>query len=219
MALQLTDYVMRPGAGKVGRPVRVRSNFFEVTSFPTQNLLHYDVTIDPPNAPPALYRKIWKAFEDTDGQGILKGIKTVYDGRKNVFAPKTLPLGAEHTGQFEVRLSQKSRGLRVLFVWHAITQVEIQDTDGPKRAAGTFKIRIKKAGEINMEELRRFLLGQTRLTPNCLTGERNSAWKSGPLSRDVSYTCFRHHGAGCAYSSHAQHDVLDCGPFFLHASG
>ncbi|KAF7723040.1 Eukaryotic translation initiation factor 2C [Apophysomyces ossiformis] len=148
MSVELTDFVLRNGAGRAGKPIRIRSNFFEVTSFPTQNIHHYDVTIDPPDAPPAVYRKVWKSFEDTDGQGILTNLKTAYDGRKNVFSPKALPLGEENAKAFEVTL---------------------QENNGTKRTGGIFKIRIKKAGEINMEELRRFLNGQSALTPNCLT--------------------------------------------------
>jgi len=151
MSLELTELVKRPGAGKTGKPVRVRANFFEVTSFPLQNIHHYDVTIDPPSAPPAIYRKVWKTFEDLDGQGVLKGIRTVYDGRKNVFAPKLLPLGENHAGQFEVDLQEQGA------------------PGAKKRSGGIFKIRIKKAGEVNMEELRRFLTGQSACTSNCLT--------------------------------------------------
>ncbi|KAI9272608.1 Piwi domain-containing protein [Sporodiniella umbellata] len=147
MSLQLTELVQRPGAGKSGKPVRVRANYFEVTNFITSNVHHYDVTIDPPSVPPAIYRKVWKAFEDLDGQGILKGIKTVYDGRKNVFSPKALPLGEEQAMAFEVELQEQ----------------------GTKRSGGMFKIRIKKAGEVNMEELRRFLNSQSACTSNCLT--------------------------------------------------
>lgn len=102
MSLELTELVKRPGAGKVGKPVRVRANFFEVTSFPTQNIHHYDVTIDPPSCPPVLYRKVWQSFEDTNGQGLLTGIKTIFDGRKNVFSPKPLSLGEEQAMQYEV---------------------------------------------------------------------------------------------------------------------
>lgn len=102
MSLELTELVKRPGAGKIGKPVRVRANFFEVTSFPTQNIHHYDVTIDPPSAPPALYRKVWQSFEDTNGQGLLTGIRTIFDGRKNVFSPKPLSLGEEQAMQYEV---------------------------------------------------------------------------------------------------------------------
>jgi hypothetical protein len=103
MSLELTELVKRPGAGNVGKPVRVRTNFFEVTSFPTQNIHHYDVTIDPAGTPPAIYRKVWKCFEDTNGQGILTGIKTIFDGRKNVFSPKPLNLGEENAMAFEVK--------------------------------------------------------------------------------------------------------------------
>ncbi|KAI7870721.1 Piwi domain-containing protein [Spinellus fusiger] len=149
MSLNLTDLVKRPGIGRVGKPVRVRSNFFEVTSFPTQNIHHYDVTIDPADSPPALCRKIWKTFEDMDGQGVLKGIKTIYDGRKNVFSPKLLQLGEEGALAFDVELQEGATAT--------------------KRTGNSFKIRIKKAGEVNMEELRRFLNGQSACTSNCLT--------------------------------------------------
>lgn len=103
MSLELTELVKRPGAGRSGQPVRVRANFFEVTSFPTQNIHHYDVTIDPIDKPPAVYRNVWQKFEDSNGQGILTNIKTIFDGRKNVFSPKPLDLGEEQARAFEVR--------------------------------------------------------------------------------------------------------------------
>ncbi|KAI8647337.1 Piwi domain-containing protein [Parasitella parasitica] len=148
MSLELTQLVQRPGAGKSGQRVRVRANFFEVTSFPSQNIHHYDVTIDPPEKPPALYRKVWKAFEDMDGQGLLKGIKTIFDGRKNVFSPKPLNLGEEQAKAFEINLQE------------GVPNAKRPDI---------FKIRIKKAGEINMEELNLFLQGKSACTTNCLT--------------------------------------------------
>ncbi|KAI8979787.1 hypothetical protein BDF20DRAFT_871692 [Mycotypha africana] len=146
MSFQLTELVQRPGAGRNGRPVNVRANFFEVTSFPTQNIHHYDVTIDPSGTPTKLYREIWKSFEATNGQGTLNGIKAIFDGRKNIFSPKPLPLGEENAKQFDVELNE-----------------------GRKRNS-VFKLRIKKVGEVNMEELRRFLTGQSACTSNCLTG-------------------------------------------------
>ncbi|KAI9314758.1 Piwi domain-containing protein [Dichotomocladium elegans] len=148
MSLALTEYVLRPNTGRAGKPMRVRSNFFEITRFPIDHLYHYDISIDPPSAPPAIFRKVWKAFEDTKGHSVLRGIKTIYDGRKNVFSPKPLPL-VDNASQFEV---------------------ELQDSDATsKRAGGTFRVRIKKAGEINMDNLRQFLNGESSLTPNCLT--------------------------------------------------
>jgi hypothetical protein len=99
--LQLTEFVKRPGAGTAGRATRVRSNFFEVQSFPEGNIHHYDITITP-DVPPVINRKIWKTFEDQDGQGALNKIRPVYDGRKNIFSPKALTLEGD-AGMFEVR--------------------------------------------------------------------------------------------------------------------
>ncbi|KAI9243621.1 Piwi domain-containing protein [Phascolomyces articulosus] len=150
MSLNLTDFVLRPGPGKTGKPITVRSNFFEISSLPTINIHHYDVKIGDEKAPPAVNRKIWKQFEDMGGQGILKGgILTIYDGRKNVFSPKPLNLGPDQLGQFEVEFQ-----------------------DGVKGAARTktIKIQIQKANEINMTEVHQFLQGKQRLTPNSLTG-------------------------------------------------
>lgn len=58
MSLKLTDLGECPGAGHVGKPVSVCSNFFEVTAFPANNVFHYDVTIDSTGTPPAVYRKV-----------------------------------------------------------------------------------------------------------------------------------------------------------------
>lgn len=103
MVLELTPFVLRPGVGENGRRVRVRSNFFEVTTFPNHNLHHYDVSIDPANCPPAVYRKVWKAFEESQSRGVLRDIKTVYDGRKNIFSPKLIDLGPDDARAFQVR--------------------------------------------------------------------------------------------------------------------
>jgi N-terminal domain of argonaute len=103
MSGSLTEFVKRPDVGNTGRATRVRANFFEVQSFPRNHIHHYDVTITP-DVPPVINRKIWKTFEDQDGQGSLKGIRPVYDGRKNIFSPKALPL-EDNAGMFEVHSS------------------------------------------------------------------------------------------------------------------
>ncbi|KAL0140472.1 Piwi domain-containing protein [Mucor lusitanicus] len=149
--LRMTPTKERPGAGRSGQPVRVRANFFEVTSFPTQNIHHYDVTIDPIDKPPAVYRNVWQKFEDSNGQGLLTGTKTIFDGRKNVFSPKPLDLGEEQARAFEIDLADGAGA-----------------APGGKRRTDIFKIRIKKAGEVNMEELRRFLLGHLPVHPTVL---------------------------------------------------
>src|SRR5438045_2671674 len=79
--LQLTQFVRRPAQpGKAGRTIRVRANFFEVTSLPDQNVIHYDITITP-DVPPALNRRIYQQFEHMNSKGQLGGIRPVYDGR------------------------------------------------------------------------------------------------------------------------------------------
>ncbi|KAI8575439.1 hypothetical protein K450DRAFT_215715 [Umbelopsis ramanniana AG] len=148
--LQLTEFVKRPDVGNTGRATRVRANFFEVQSFPQNNIHHYDVTITP-DVPPVINRKIWKTFEDQDGQGSLKGIKPVYDGRKNIFSPKALPL-EDNAGMFEITLPEDDAR-----------------ASSSKRPPRIFKLKIKKTGEVVMEELRRFLSGQGACTSGCLT--------------------------------------------------
>jgi hypothetical protein len=91
--LQLTEFVKRPNVGSTGRATRVRANFFEVQSFPENNIHHYDITITP-DVPPVINRKIWKTFEEQDGQGSLNGIKPVFSSR-------ALPL-EDDAGMFEV---------------------------------------------------------------------------------------------------------------------
>ncbi|KAI9489892.1 Piwi domain-containing protein [Zychaea mexicana] len=146
MALNLTDFVMRPNPGIAGALVSVRSNFFRVQSFLRGNVYHYHIEIadmanKSSNIPPALNRRVWKAFESTGGQGILNGSRAIYDGRKNVFTAMPLrTLTAHEASQFEVNA-----------------------------LLGIFKVKIKQAGEIKMEELHRFLQGTSSLTTNCLT--------------------------------------------------
>lgn len=103
MSLELIDLVKRPGLGKAGKPIRVRVNFFEVTAFPANNIYHSDVEFEPASTPVAIYRKVWHALEKTGARGVFNGIKTIFDGRKNAFSPKVLPLGEEQAASFEVR--------------------------------------------------------------------------------------------------------------------
>ncbi|RIA98350.1 Piwi domain-containing protein [Glomus cerebriforme] len=123
---KLTDFVLRPGMGTLGRNIRVRSNFFEITRLPAgMNIIHYDVTITP-DVPPILNRKIFAEFERINLSRALRNVRSV-----------TLP---EENG----------------------------NTYG-RRPPKIFKLKIKKVGEINYEELTQFLEGKRQLTSNCLT--------------------------------------------------
>ncbi|CAG8434696.1 7785_t:CDS:10 [Diversispora eburnea] len=138
----LTEFVQRPDLGRLGKGIRVRSNFFEVTSLPQENIIHYDVTITP-DVPPVLNRKIYEEFER-------ENLNSTLHRRKNIFAPRNLPFGDAAT--FDINLPEDDGVISA------------------KRAPRAFKIKMKKAGEIVMEELHRFLEGRGQLTPNCLTG-------------------------------------------------
>ncbi|CAG8522996.1 5713_t:CDS:10 [Ambispora gerdemannii] len=148
MSQKLTEFVLRPGQGKIGRPVRVRANYFEVTELPVDNIIHYDVTITP-DVPPALNRKIFEKFEEDNFIVGLGGCRTVYDGRKNIFAPRILPFG--ETATFDVTLPNDD------------------EITGITRNVRSFKIKIKKAGEIVMTELHNFLRANGPMTSGVLT--------------------------------------------------
>lgn len=92
-AFQITQYVRRPGTGREGRVVRVRTNFFEVITMPETNISHYDVTITP-KVPQRLNRKIFNRFVEENPRE-LRNTRPVFDGmylitKKNIFRYKSL---------------------------------------------------------------------------------------------------------------------------------
>ncbi|KAF9435066.1 hypothetical protein BGZ76_006969, partial [Entomortierella beljakovae] len=143
--LQHTDLVLRPGIGSAGRPIQVRSNFFEITQLPSITVYHYDVSVTP-DVPPPVNRRIFMDFMKQYGQSDLEGTKPVFDGRKNMFSPKKFPFDSR---TFEIILSEDVRNNR--------------------RAAPAFTVKIKKVATINLEELHLFLQGKSAMTNNCLT--------------------------------------------------
>ncbi|KAG0370845.1 Piwi domain-containing protein [Gamsiella multidivaricata] len=146
-SLQLTEFVRRPAEGKAGHPVTVLANFFEVTKLPDITVHHYDVTVTPDVAPP-VNRKIYDQFIRTYASKDLGGARPVYDGRKNLFSPKDLKFDSK---TFDITL----------------------DSDiipNSTRPIPVFKMKLKKAATINLEELHRFLQRKSKLTNNVLTG-------------------------------------------------
>ncbi|CAI2171336.1 1168_t:CDS:2 [Funneliformis geosporum] len=140
---KITKFVERPGLGRIGRPIKVRANFFEVTSLTDSNIHHYDVIITP-EVPPTLNRRIYSEFETL----YANGINPVFDGRRNIFAARPLPFGDTHT--FDIFLPDDA-GLSTACRPH-------------------FKLIIRKVNVINLNELHKFLDGRCRSSPNILTG-------------------------------------------------
>ncbi|GBC06888.1 hypothetical protein RclHR1_07120002, partial [Rhizophagus clarus] len=140
----ITEFVKRPSLGRIGRPIKVRANYFEVTAFPSSDIYHYDIVIMP-EVPPALNRKIFQEAENS----LFGSIKAVFDGHRNVYSARPFPFDGLHTS--EVTLSDDINNV----------------ISSPSRA---FKIRIKMVNKINMEEIIRFLNGRGSMSPNILTG-------------------------------------------------
>ncbi|KAI1316177.1 eukaryotic translation initiation factor 2C, 2 [Mortierella claussenii] len=149
-SLQLTEFVRRPDEpGRLGQPIRIKANFFEITRLPNINVYHYDVTITP-DVPPLVNRRVFVHMLHVYGESDLQGTKPVFDGRKNIFAPRVFPFESR---TFDVALPEDQPPQGVV----------------PRRPPRVFKVKIKKAAEINLEELHRFLRGESASTTNCLT--------------------------------------------------
>ncbi|CAG8589163.1 3602_t:CDS:2 [Funneliformis mosseae] len=95
------NLVERPGLGRIGRPIRIRANFFEINSTDDVNIHHYDVIITP-EVPPTLNRRIFTQFEALHAGDV----KPVFDGRRNIFTARPLPFG--YTDTFDIRLPDSS---------------------------------------------------------------------------------------------------------------
>ncbi|KAF9945058.1 eukaryotic translation initiation factor 2C, 2 [Modicella reniformis] len=145
--LKLTEYVPRPAPGKLGKPIKVRTNFFEVQKLPDIMVHHYDVTVTP-DVPPVANRKVFQQFITTYGDTELKGARPVYDGRKNLFSARDLGFDGK---TFDITLGGDVH-------------------PNPKRPIPVFKLKIKKAATINLEEIHQFLNRKAALSNNILTG-------------------------------------------------
>src|SRR5690554_1903993 len=66
-SLQVTEFTKRPAPGTLGRSVRIRSNFFEITQLPRITVHHYDVTITP-DVPPLVNRRVFAHMTLVYGQ-------------------------------------------------------------------------------------------------------------------------------------------------------
>ncbi|PKY60705.1 hypothetical protein RhiirA4_484703, partial [Rhizophagus irregularis] len=75
MKKETFQIMKRPGIEN--EPIKVRTNFFEVTKLPKMKITHYDVTISP-EVPPRLNRKVFACFSE-ENKNALGGVKPVYD--------------------------------------------------------------------------------------------------------------------------------------------
>ncbi|KAI8976170.1 hypothetical protein BDB01DRAFT_356494 [Pilobolus umbonatus] len=135
MSFLLTNLALRPNPG---------------AAFFIRNIHHYEVYFSAGYAPQAVIQKAWKTFEDSSGKDLFGNTKVVFDGRKNVFSLKQLPIN-NNDGKFFVYLEGKDTGNSCLRPYNRI------------------RINITKVGEFDMEQLQRFLNKESASTPNCLS--------------------------------------------------
>ena len=101
----LTSSVLRPNIGTQGRATNIRTNFYSVTAIPTGNVYHYDIDFDP-TLPEKKSRAVWEAFQKNEGRQFCGHTKTIFDGRKNIFAAAALKFGEDEAKQFQVSILQ-----------------------------------------------------------------------------------------------------------------
>src|SRR5690348_15136264 len=130
---------------EIGRSIRVRTNYFEITVLPFPEIYHYSINITP-EVPPALNRKICKQLEDTCLESNFGGIKFVYDGRRTLYTAEPFPFGK--------------------FAAFTVTLPANEFFPAVKSFPRCFRVKIKKVGQIDMEEVNRFLNAECLIMSN-----------------------------------------------------
>ncbi|KNZ77926.1 Protein argonaute-2 [Termitomyces sp. J132] len=137
--------VRRPGYGTAGRQLAIVTNSI-VTTIPDTIIRHYDDFSS--DLHPRIRRLLLKKLEEDVAPNIFR-IKTVFDGRKNLFASYELDLGASNSRQFDVIL--------------------VPRTASSERPPKVYKVKITKVNEINPEVLHAYVNGRYSIDEEVLT--------------------------------------------------
>ena len=82
----------RPGHGFVGRPIKLRTNFFRLNISPKlTDLYHYDVEITPNKCPKAVKRDVVREVVRKYKESTFQGHEPAFDGEKNLYSRIKLP--------------------------------------------------------------------------------------------------------------------------------
>ncbi|KAF9946187.1 hypothetical protein BGZ70_003364 [Mortierella alpina] len=141
----MSDMARRPAVGTKGKRIQLTANFFEM-KMPDITVQHYDVVMTP-DVPPPVRRRVFEQFVTRHSASDLGNARPVFDGRSNLFSATALPFESR---TFEVILPGDVR-------------------PNSQRPIPVFKVKVKKASTIDLEELGRFLEGRSSLTGNCQT--------------------------------------------------
>ncbi|KAJ3834977.1 argonaute-like protein [Lentinula raphanica] len=145
-----TTGVKRTSYGKTGRPLTIFVNAFE-TSIPQDVIFHYDIIPPADKVLPArVNMTLLRELQTRIAPDILTPLG-VYDGRKNFFSPRRLPLGKDDCKEFDVSLQSG-------------------DQIAPKgKGPKVYKIRFNLVAQINPEVLKRYIEGKQSLDNAVLT--------------------------------------------------
>ena len=97
VAVRRYEPPMRPDIGHSGRPISLRANHFQV-KIPSIELFHYDVAIIPEKCPRRVNREVVEEVVKKYSH-YFGGQKPVFDGRKNLYSKRPLPIGRERVGK------------------------------------------------------------------------------------------------------------------------
>ncbi|KAG0205476.1 Protein argonaute 10 [Mortierella sp. GBA30] len=169
--ISLTENARRPGFGKEGKPVQVRTNFFAIKKLQVNTIWHYDVSITP-EIPADKARQLWKVIESTFPE--IAKHKTVFDGRCNAYSSEEMKVdklvrkvelpdagSPARGGPSKVQAKGAPRDVAKGGA-KGITEV------APKNK-NEFTVKIARVARIELEELHRFIRREGPITPGCFT--------------------------------------------------
>ena len=82
----------KPGYGTVGRPIKLRANFFRMNMSPRlSDLYHYDVEIEPNKCPKMVKRDVVNEIVMKYHSTVFQGHEPAFDGEKNLYSSIKLP--------------------------------------------------------------------------------------------------------------------------------
>ncbi|KAJ1980491.1 hypothetical protein H4R35_001111 [Dimargaris xerosporica] len=153
--LSLSQFTRRPNYGTAAvKNIRVTTNYLELTNWTKGDIYHYDVTIEPELKTAAKCRRVFEAYEKKYRQSHFGGAYPVYDGRKNLYAPRQLPLPEGKA--VEVYLPEDAERLR-----------HLESSKG--RKPKPFQVTIKFATKVGMAMLHEFIHARTDNSSEALT--------------------------------------------------
>ncbi|KAF7770313.1 hypothetical protein Agabi119p4_6287 [Agaricus bisporus var. burnettii] len=140
--------VKRPNYGKLSlRPLTVFVNAYEIT-VPEELIRHYDVVIEPESESVAFNIKVITHLQTEIAPEIFTP-NAGFDGKKNMFAARELPLGPTDSGNWSFHLRPPNPNAR--------------------KPPTVYHVTIQKAATLNPQLLRNFLAGQQEADNAILT--------------------------------------------------